>query len=114
MTNDAAGEHRNAIAAATSAGSPSRPAGVAAALRSRSAGPIRFHAAVSTGPGSTAFTRTAGAYSTASCRARDTSAPLVAAYAGRPGRPKCACTDDTSTAAPPRSVSVGRHAPKPR
>lgn len=66
------------------------------------------------GPGSTALTRTSGPYSTASCPHRESSAPLDAAYAGWPGMPLWAWTEEVSTTAPRCSRRSGRTARKPR
>ena len=58
--NDAAGEHRNRAAAATSSGRPHRPSGIDAVVLRRNSGIWRACSfiSVSIHPGATAFTRT--------------------------------------------------------
>src|SRR5439155_27102313 len=60
VIHDAAGEHRNTAAAATSAGTPHRPSGIDAMVVRRNSGFCRAPSfmSVSIHPGASAFTRT--------------------------------------------------------
>ena len=86
MTNDAAALHSQITVPASSSGSPKRPAGVAATIRSpravsapdSSSRSARFCSPTKK-PGATAFTRTpCGASSTASHRVRFSTAAFAA------------------------------------
>src|SRR5690606_10828140 len=68
VTNEASAEARKAITDATSSGAPNRPRTVALTLSALPSPSTRSQAGVMIGPGITALTRTAGPYSTASCR----------------------------------------------
>src|SRR5258706_13712288 len=97
VMNEASSDARKAIAAAASCGRPIRRRTVCAMLLCRSSSLTRSQAAVSIGPGSTQFTRTWGPYSTASWRGSAASPLFAAAYAGCPGRPNRAWTEDVTT-----------------
>ena len=79
MTNAAAGETRNATAAATSSGVPHRPSGVAAITVSwvRTSAPASHLVWIQ--PGATTLTRTRGANSRARQRLMAATPPFAAA-----------------------------------
>src|SRR5690606_37840103 len=98
---------RNHAVSPMSAGVPTRPIGHSAAHPARSAsGPgdssITFwFSGVSMTPGAIALQRMPrSAYSAATCCVSDTTAPLLAAYAGCLTNPRKACTDAMLTIAP--------------
>src|SRR5690606_41983104 len=101
---DASGDARNATTAATSSGRPTRLSAVNAPTRARDSGDWLRHVFVTIGPGRTAFTRTAGPYSTASWRASAPSAPFVAAWAECPATLLSACTLEVNTSDPRQRV----------
>src|SRR4051794_6807669 len=64
------------------------------------------HMSVKKTPGQTALTRTAGAYASAADFVSDSSAVLLAAYAGAFARPERPATEESVTMLPPPPPSV--------
>src|SRR3954468_21556842 len=114
VTYDASSDARKATAAATSSDRPSRLAAVPAPLDRRCSSETAAHGGVRIAPGTTVLTRTSGPYSTANWRPSADSPAFDAAYAGRPGRPTIALTEEVSTIAPRLATSRSMRTFAPR
>jgi hypothetical protein len=99
VMEEASGDARNVMAAATSAGVPNRLAVVCSMLRRRSSPLVLSHMRVRIAQGRTALTRTVGPYSAASCCVSAASPPFAAAQAGS-GSQISACAAEVITTAP--------------